>query len=251
MKKLLLFALLTSQLGLSAQAQEREILAVGTEFAYLFEKNGKSEIQGFAVDILKALAQRHGYKLRLEFYPWARAQWMVEQGQAQILIGPYKTAQRELKFTFASRPFYRDQMVFYVRKGEARGWQGVYANLNNQRVAVVQGWAYGEEFEKHQAQMKLSTVSNLLTGLNLLANGRYDYLASNIRNTEGVFRTWQADKELIALEPGIQQQDGYFAYCKLSYCDTIRQQFELSFADLISSGEMARLIKPYPLRFPG
>ncbi len=251
MLKKLAFALLALQVSSTSFAEEREILAVGTEFAYLFEKNANAEAQGFAVDILKTLAQRSGYKLRFEFYPWARAQYMVEQGQAQILIGPYKTPQREQKFNFAQRPFYHDQMVFYVRKGEGRSWQGYYPNLYNQRVAVVQGWVYGDEFEKHQARFKLSTVTNLSTGLSLLVAGRFDYLAANIRNTEGILRTWRADKDLIALDTGIQQQDGYFAYCKSGYCDVLRQHFEHGFQELIASGEMAKLAKSYPLKFPG
>ena len=46
------------------------------------------------------------------FVAQPRAQAMVEAGLADILVGPYRTPERERRFAFAARPFYRDHMVF-------------------------------------------------------------------------------------------------------------------------------------------
>ncbi len=233
-----------------ARAEPEELTVVGSEFAYLYEKNPKGQAVGFAVDILNALAQRHGYRLRFEFYPWSRAQWMLERGQAHILVGPYKTPQREQKYLFSKYPFYRDQLVFYVRKSTGLKWNGDYAFLQNQRVAVIQGWVYGEEFERQRANFKPASVANLSIALNLLANNRYDFLAANVRNTLGALRDWTGPQEFQALEPIIQQQDGYLAYCKTTYCGKIWQEFELAYRELLQRGELQRWARAYPIEFP-
>lgn len=75
--------------------QASEVLAVGTEFAYVFEQTPDGKFVGLGADIVRALAKQNGDTVRFEIYPWSRAQWMVENDQAQILIGPYKTPQRE------------------------------------------------------------------------------------------------------------------------------------------------------------
>ncbi len=251
MLRVVVALLLMMQLQGSCQAENREIIVAGTDFAYLYEKNAKGEVTGFAVDILKALAARHNYQLRFELYPWTRAQWMVENGFAQILVGPYKTSAREQKYYFSRFPFYRDQLVFYVRKSSGMAWQGRYAALQNQRVAVIQGWAYGDEFERQRISLKPVSVANLAIALKMLVNKRFDYLAANIRNTEGVLREMPGLEDLIALEPIIQQQDGYFAYCKESQCEKIWQEFEQTYQDLLQQGDLQRWSRAYPIKFPG
>lgn len=248
--QVILVAILMPIASFAAQSKDQEVLVVGSEFAYLYEKDQAGKAVGFAVDILKLLAQRHQFNLRFEFYPWSRAQWMVEQGQAQILIGPYKTPQREQKFQFARKPFYRDQMLFFVRKGSELHWQGNLSQLNSGRIAVVQGWVYGEEFEKHRARLNPVVVANLSTAISLLQDQRFDYLAANRRNVQGLMRNWTGAKAFQALEPPIQLQDGYLAYCKSELCDQVRSKFDQGFQEMINRGEIGHLLKPYAVDFP-
>lgn len=232
-----------------AWAQVQDILAVGTEFSFIFEKSTAGQYHGYAVDLLTKLAQKSGHTLRFEILPWSRAQWMVEQGQAQILIGPYKSAQRQDKFEYAQRALFRDQIVFYVRKDSGMGWNGDYRRLQNSRVAVIQGWVYGDAFEQARALIKPAIASNLSSAINLLETRRVDYLASNKRDTEGWLRQ-SGQKQILSLEPAIDLQDAYLAYCKQKVCSELRQQFDQIYQQMWHKQEIQKIAKAYPINLP-
>ncbi len=244
--KLLLIVMLAV---MPAKVCSQEVLAVGTEFSFIFEKDAEGNFRGYAVDILTKLAQRSGHALRFEMLPWSRAQYMVEQGQAQILIGPYKSAQRQLKFDYSKHAFFRDQMVFYVRKDSGMGWNGNFQRLQNSRVAVIHGWVYGAAFEQARELMKPVTANNLAAAIKLLETRRVDYLASNKRDTEGVMRS-TGSGHLLSLEPVIDSQDAYFAYCKQLSCVELRQQFDQIYQHMLERREIQRMAKVYPISLP-
>ncbi len=241
--------LLAGVMLIPAWARAQEILAVGTEFSFIFEKNERGAYQGYAVDILTKLAQRSGRSLRFEILPWARAQWMVEQGQAHILIGPYKSPQRQQKFAYAKQAFFRDQMVFYVRRDSDMRWNGDYRSLQNSRVAVIQGWEYGQAFEQARSIFKPAIAANLSAAINLLETRRIDYLASNRRDMEGSLR-FSRQSQLLSLEPVIDWQDAYLAYCTQPQCSELRQQFDQLYAQMRLRHEVQKMAKAYPITLP-
>lgn len=240
---------LLAALPLATRVHAREILAVGAEFASVYERSGDGEFTGLGVDILRAIALRTGDTIRFEMYPWARAQLMVEQNQADILIGPYKTRERESRFSFAARGFYRDYMVLYARntnsvggsKGNKDQWDGNYQNLRGRKIVVVNGWTYGPRFESIRNMLQPEVANSLANALNMLQAGRIDYLASNLRNTEALLKANGLGAQFSMLDPVLDTQDGYLAYCKKSGCDELRKQFDQVFEHLRASGELAKM----------
>ena len=92
---------------------------VGSHFARIYEPDRRGQPQGLGVDLLRRTL---GESLRLELLPYQRAQYDVEIGEADVLVGPYRTAEREARFLFSQRAFYEDAMVFYARRNEASLW---------------------------------------------------------------------------------------------------------------------------------
>jgi polar amino acid transport system substrate-binding protein len=239
-------------LGLSglSSAYAAEVLVVGTEFAQIFERDSSGEFSGLGVEIIRSMAKQTGDSVSFQIFPWARAQWMVENNQAQILVGPYKTAEREAKFTFASRAFYRDDMVFYVKKGADIRWDGSYPSLHGSKIAAVNGWIYGKRFESNRPALKLEIVYSLTSGLKMLLANRFDFLASNVRNTDAVTKSLGLTNDVVALSPIIDHENGYLAYCKQAACDSLRLRFDELFEDMRSSGELGKLAHYYAVRLP-
>ncbi|MES2071218.1 MAG: transporter substrate-binding domain-containing protein [Pseudomonadota bacterium] len=249
LKRLLLaFSLLAA----IAPAYSRELLVVGTEFASVYERSASGEFSGLGVEIVRAIARQTGDTVKFEIYPWARAQFMVEQDQAHILVGPYKTAEREARFFFAARGFYRDYMVFYVRNsgGANLQWDGNYQSMRGYRVGVVNGWVYGAKFESMRPSLKPEVANSLTNALNMLNARRIDYLASNLRNTEALLKSMGLASEFAVLDQIIDTQDGYLAFCKKSACDALRTQFDHAFEQLRTSGELAKMARSFNVRIP-
>ena len=191
---------------------------VGTTFAKLFEAAASSggaaegKPQGLAVDLLDAILVPAGYQPRYALYPWLRAQSMIERGPAQILIGPYRTPERERQMRFSRQAFYEDSLVFYARRREEGLWWGDFHALRSLRIGSVQGWVYGEGFEQARAALDVTPVRDLNTALRMLQARRLDLIAANQRNSEPVIQELGLRDQVALCVPPFAQLRGHFAF---------------------------------------
>eukprot|EP01034_Spumella_vulgaris_P027367 gene27367-34075_t len=173
MRRLLNPAVALAALGLAPAlladgAGARELVVVGAHFERVFERRADGEFTGMGPDIVRMVARRNKDTVRFELYPWARAQAMVAQGLADILVGPYKSAERLERMAFSHSAFYRDDMVFYTLAGAGHGWQGDYATLEGKSIVVMNGWAYGAGFDAARPRLRISVANNVENGLLML-----------------------------------------------------------------------------------
>ena len=228
-------------LGAPRHAGAAERLAVGAAFAHIFEQSADGQWQGLGVDVLRVLAARAGDTVRFNIYPWPRAQAMVERAQADILIGPYRSAARERQFAFVDLPFYRDRLVFYARRQADARWQGEFGPLKGVRIAAVRGWHYGPRFDQARPLLDISEVPQLDNGLQMLLHGRIDLLATNERNSAAPIAALPPGAGLVALCPAIAQLDGYLAFAPGPASAPARDRYNALFTEMVKSGELARL----------
>jgi polar amino acid transport system substrate-binding protein len=238
-----IFFLLALALGVSApqRSYAAERVAVGAAFSNIFEQDANGQWQGLGVDVLRILAARDGDTVSFKLYPWPRAQAMVERGQADILIGPYKSPDRIARFSFLDHGFYRDRMVFYRRREDDMPWRGDFAALKARHIAVVRGWHYGAQFDQARPLLDISEVPQLENGLRMLERGRIDLLATNERNSAGLIGSMGLGDALVALCPDISQLDGYFAFPRDAKYTALRDRYNTFFTEMVRSGELARL----------
>jgi polar amino acid transport system substrate-binding protein len=222
-------------------AAARDLLVIGTHFERVYERGQEGEIVGLGPEVVRLIAERLGHRAVFELYPWSRAQALVAQGKADILVGPYKTLERQQLMSFSKLPFYQDQMVFYVRKGTMQDWTGDYAALSEQRIAIVNGWSYGASFDKARPQLRLDVVNSVDSGLKMLAAQHAHMFASNRRNTEPVLGRLGLSGQVAMLPRVIEVQDGYFAFPKRPAGDALRKEFDAEFQRMVESGELRRL----------
>lgn len=161
---------------------------------------------------------------------------MVERGRADILIGPYKNAEREARFAFSAHPFYRDRIVFLHLLTRTVRWNGDYQQLLGRRTGVVRAWAYGIYFDN---QRELVTMESVENGLRVLRAGRLELLASNQRNTLPLLAKLGLSQSVGQLLPQIDQQDGYFAFPQRIGVDQVRMDFDREFALMVDQGRLA------------
>jgi polar amino acid transport system substrate-binding protein len=231
-------------------ATARELIVAGTQFGRVFEQASNGKFTGLAVDLLEEYARTAGDTVRFELVPWPRAQMMVQTGLADILIGPYKTPERELVFAFSDKPFYRDEMVFYARAEGDAGWDGNYAHLKERRIAAIRGWAYGDQFDRMQRELKVDITDSLENGIRMLSNRHVDLLATNRRNTEALLPSMILPRAISPILPIIDTHDGYFAFPKRPGFEALRVEFDKVFDEMVSKGVLAKLALKHGVSVP-
>ena len=231
-------------------AQARELLAVGTQFPRILEFDAKGIARGLAVDLLTRAAAQQGHTVRFESLPWARAQLVVEQGLADVLVGPYRSPERLQRFLFSQLAFYEDALVFYASPAKAELWQGDWSRLSGRSVGLVLGWAYGDAMEQARSSLLISHPGDVATGLRMLQRGRIDLLASNERNTAPVLEAMGLSAQFLVLKPPIAVQAGHFAYCRNASGEELRVNLDRSLEALRSNGTLRELARQWAVRIP-
>ncbi|NRR32315.1 transporter substrate-binding domain-containing protein [Oxalobacteraceae bacterium] len=222
-------------------AGAREWLVVGSHFEKVFERAAGGDFGGMGPEIVRAVARQMHDTVRFELYPWPRAQALIIQGKADILVGPYQSAERLAQMAFSERAFYQDEMVFYSRAQANLRWDGDYASLRNKRIVILNGWAYGAEFAAASARLNISIANSVENGLLMVAHQRVDLFATNRRNTEPWLATLKLGLELRPLPKVIEIQDGYFAFPRKASHEELRARFNQAFNALVDSGELKKL----------
>lgn len=236
----LLVACLLSAGGLTPLAAA-ERLAVGASFSGVFEQTADGQWRGLGVEVLQQLADSAGDTIRFKMYPWPRAQAMVELGQADILIGPYRSPEREKRYAFFELPLYRDRVVFYARHDSSTRWTGDLRTLRSARIGTIRGWHYGPAFERARPLLNISKIPQLENGFRMLAYRRVDLLAANERNSVPVLTALGMEGQLVPLCPAITELDGYFAFPRAAKFAATRDRYNTLFKEMVRSGELERL----------
>ncbi|WP_416759215.1 substrate-binding periplasmic protein [Roseateles sp. So40a] len=219
-----------------------QVLVAGTTFARLFEPGADGgKPRGLAVDVLDAILLPAGHQPRYDFYPWLRAQSMIEHGPAQILVGPYRTPEREKTMRFSRQAFYEDALVFYARRREEGLWWGDFQALQPLRVATVQGWVYGERFEQARATLNVTPVRDLATALRMLQLGRVDLIAANQRNSEPVIQELGLNDQVALCAPPFAQLRGHFAFSRDPAGEPWLALIDAGMQRLRASGELQQM----------
>lgn len=224
-------------------------LFVGTTFPLILEKNFKGEIGGLGYDIAKKIALKLGHDIKVEIYPFKRALKMVEQGEADVFIGPYKSTEREKFMRFNKYAFYQDPMVFYVKVDSDFQWNNDLSSLKGKRIGLTRGWSYGTRFDQYKPNLDIETASTVKANFQKLLAGRIDLLISHPRSALQFIDTLRITDDVKMIIPPISINKGYYGFSKNKKMDNFLIQFDLEFNKMIDSGEIHQLSRQYNLNF--
>lgn len=115
-------------------------------------------LTGGGIEVVGVLAKASGVAMRVLAEPtWEDAQLAVRNGQADAIVGIYKTAQREAYFNYLSPALAPDPSAVVIRSGERFVYQN-WDSLIGKRGAVGAGESYGSKFDEFLAK-KLTTYA--------------------------------------------------------------------------------------------
>jgi len=161
--------------GLSpAYAQDKE-LVVGSSATYrpfAFE-NPNKEIVGYDVDMIKAVAQKAGLKIRIVNTPWTGIFAALNNGDVDIVIsGVTINDKRKQSYDFSMPYFEARQLIAVPTSSSAKGLK----DLAGKKIAVVTGSTGDDtasrEFGKTNPDIR--RFENTPTIISELANGGVD-----------------------------------------------------------------------------
>lgn len=148
---------------------------------------------GFMIEIAQEALKAGGHTVSYQTMPWERAVAETRSGKFDCVVGAYKEDTPD--FVFPDEPMGLDVQAFFVKKGQAWRYGGSLDSLKGTSVAVIGGYAYGDEFEAY-AKANASTVQSV-SGDNALEQNLKKVLAGRAVTTlESVYVAEAKIKEM-------------------------------------------------------
>ena len=222
---------------------------VGTTFPLILQNGPDGKLEGVSVDIINDIAQEQNFNFSIEILPWQRALSMVKNGQADVLIGPYKSEEREKFMSFSTSHFYEDRMVFLRTSHLTFHWDGNFNAVKSLKILTIKSWAYGKRFDDHRADLKIEETIYPDHALKMLQKGRADLLAFNERNAIAEIKKNQLENTIIICEPSFSKAKGYFGFSKIKQTTDLQNKFNMALDTMLANGTITEHNARYGLNF--
>ena len=206
--------------------------------------------QGFVVDIVETAFARIGRPIQIEFFPIARGQLRLLNGQADAFFSIKKTPEREQTMLFAQKPLMSQDYVFFVRKGSRRHFDGHFASLAGASIGVVSATSYGSRFDaavQAGAFLRLEPVTSHETNFRKLIAGRVDAVICS--RLVGLYYLSLLDG-LDAVEvsgPVVETTQSFLVFTRQRDYTALARQFDLTLEGMEQDGTMRRLTDAHAL----
>jgi len=149
---------------------------------YTFQRrvNGdrRGELTGYTVELLRLIAQRRGFELRIEMLPWKRCVEAVRHGEILGFLNAIVTAERKVDFLI-SEPLYETRLLaLWSRQQHPQGLRLTsQSDLAALRIGGVHGYSYSQLAEAEQARLQRAPHYESL--VQMLHRGRIDVALVN------------------------------------------------------------------------
>ena len=183
----------------SAWAQQPgQPLRVVTDYWPPFRMAGADgQLQGLDIDMLNELQKRTGLRFEVRLQPWARALEDMRNGQADLMTGLARTAEREQYIDYLEPYYYACTPRFYGSAQRAAAIDS-YEKLLGLRIGYVLQSAYFEPFDSDTRLLKVG-VKNEDQLLQMQLRGRVEIMIGTDCQVDFQLRDLELGPRLVKL----------------------------------------------------
>jgi len=132
---------------------------------------GPGAPRGLYFDLMTEAARRLAWRLSFAEVPSARAFKMMEQGEADLMLGPLMTADRMRFLKYCEVQLPSEDKAFYALSDAAPVHR--LSDLDGRSIAVHRGKRYGAAFDERSGPLR-QEVNDYRVALEMVARGRLE-----------------------------------------------------------------------------
>ena len=224
---ILLFCLLLTLSGLTQAAPLRVVVDHAPPYRII----DPPYYTGYYIDLFKLAASRAELEISFISVPLKRAFQMLENGEADLILGPNKTPEREEFLIFLTQvPFPAEDKVFIVAHPEL-----VIRNLTNlqhKRIDTLAGAAYHPDIDR-SSQLNKHELKSYEQGLQRLMRDRSDVVIMPEAQADWLIHSLQLP--LIKSPFHLRGSPSYMAWSRATYNAELAQRLMDSMQQVLAS----------------
>lgn len=237
--------LLLIVVSLSTRSQTIVLTAVGDPWPVLLNPDTKE--QGLLTEIVRKAYKTQGYDLKIKFVPWSRAMVMIQQKQADLLIGAWYTEERN-DYLLYSDIIFSSALSFVKLKDSPFEYEGL-ASLKGKRVGTILGYQYGNDFLRDPNIIRITSDSILINIHNVIAErinlALDDHYVVKFMLDQHI-KDWKS--QLSIVKKPLTDKDLFLAANRSNpQHKVIINAFNMGLAQLKETGRYAEIVRSYNL----
>ncbi|WP_341898074.1 transporter substrate-binding domain-containing protein [Ferrovibrio terrae] len=202
--------------------------------------NGAPYYTGIYVDILRLVAAETGLQLDFIELPFARAFRVMQAGEADIMLGPNRSAEREGYLHYLEPPLPQEPKIF-LQARTASPIRG-YDDLQGRSIAVLRGATYFDRFDADEGLARIA-VDDYTAALRLAVVGRVD--AAIMPELQALWLLRQTGFPLQMSPYRVPGRDSYIVVSRQSPMVQQVASLEAALHRVVASGAVRRILERY------
>ncbi len=244
MKKRFLLPLISLLLTAPAfGGQADEIHIVTTSWELLTNKDGT----GLLFDIVRKIYEPAGIKMRYEFVPWKRAEYMIDSGSADAMLDVYEEniGKNMLRPEY---PMIEEYTAAVFKKNRIKEWDGV-KSLSGMRALWLRGYDFDKNPRLKDVKLKWDEIDDYDTAWRMLEKGRADVYLDAFADIQSYVRKNHIDMSSYRMET-VFSDKGYMAFSKSEKSAKLVEIYDKRITELFKSGELKKVFEKWNYPFP-
>ena len=204
--------------------------------------------QGLKIDIVSTAFARIGQPIAIDFYPIARGQQKLLNGEVDAFFSIKKTPEREQSMLFTERALMSQDYLFFVRKDSRWRFDGDFAALADARIGVVNATSYGSRFDnaaKAGAFRKLDVAADHRTNFRKLMARRIDMVICSRLVGLHYLAELNGLNVIVSSGPPVETTLSYLAFTRKRDYSELSGKLDQALAEMERDGTLARIKRPY------
>jgi polar amino acid transport system substrate-binding protein len=239
----LLLLLIIFPLSLNAQQSSKDTIMVATHIFPPMVYIENEQFKGKNVEVMRLLAKRMNKNVEFIYCPFARCLLMTYQGQADMMVGIYKTDERQVNLDYVDQPFssMSTPVRFYLAN-DSSILLNDYDDLKELSIGVLRGASYFPRFDQDTTLNKVEMTTHKQL-IDMLLKRRIDTflgreisiktrMPSDIYNNEFKLAPYIYSKKL----------DSYIVISKKSPLINELPEFKQAYRLMFESGEVSEIL---------
>jgi polar amino acid transport system substrate-binding protein len=188
----LIAALLFACLSLAALSQPLRIVSEAWP-PYIHDDNGI--LRGLDYETAQIVLQRLGVEVEWQLLPWRRCLMAMEQGQADGILGIFRTPEREATILFPHEPLSQVELVLFYAKANPHPFRSL-ADLRGLKIGISAGYWYSNRAFRESTLFTREAAPSHEANFGKLVRKRVDLVINDRRGGHFVLAQTGLDKHI-------------------------------------------------------
>ena len=198
---------------------------------------------GLFFEIVRAVYEPFGIKLKHDIMPWKRASYMVKNRETDAML----CVLQDSEFLIPQYPLFVDYTVVLFKKKNIREWKGL-ETLQGKTAAWPRGYDYHKQPQMKGISLEFSEVNYVYQGFAMLSSGRVDFYIDALIDVE--FYIEKHDIDMTSFQLKIPYgKNTYIGFAQTERSQKLIEIYNTRILELLNSGELEKIFKKWKVPF--